>query len=236
MNNTVDVSPVRVCRKSGETTFTMTMGLRVSRQATLELPNKILSHLLDHFSKASRLALQLVETSWPGSWQLDHVLCEDMGQLVGRGVAAIHDDLAARGGVVGRARSKVCMDDALAEVVLSFEGRPRAEWIIADGLAIDGFVDAWYGDDGCVVGWSSGTNLRQFVDGLALGSGATVVVHVERAGNLHHLYEAVFRALGQAVGESLGLTSTVAYLPGDTSGLAGTPVYTVEKLDTVSGP
>jgi imidazoleglycerol phosphate dehydratase HisB len=127
------------------------------------------------------------------------------------------------------------MDDACAEVVLSFESRPRAQWEVSDRLCagIDGFVDAWYDKEGSVEGWSMGTNLRQFVDGFALGSGATVLVTVQSAVNLHHLYEAVFRALGETVAAALGLSACVPCLPGDSSGLAGAPHYSIETIDKV---
>ena len=67
--------------------------------------------------------------------------------------------------------------------------------------------------------------LRQFIDGFALGSGASVSIVVRRSGNLHHLYETLFRALGDAVGQALGTGSR--RLSDDTSGLARRCVYTV---------
>lgn len=231
MNTKENPSAVRVLRETGETRFAVDIGPRVSRKPSLPLFNRLLSHFLDHFSKASRLSLELVNTQWPGSWLLDHVLCEDMGQLIGRGVAAIHDQVARQQGLIGRSHAKVCMDDAMAEVVISFEARPRAEWIVPPNSNIDGFVDAWYAEDGHLLGWSSGTNLRQFLDGFAIGAGCGLVITIEHAGNLHHLYECIFRALGDAVGSALGLTMSVGALPGDTSGLAGMPAYSVERLE-----
>ena len=195
------------------------------------LPNRLLSHLLDHFSKGSGLSIEIENTDWPGSWQLDHVLCEDVGQLVGCGVLAIHDELAAQSGVPGRGYANVCMDDAEVSVTISFESRPRADWRVSSLGDIDRFVDAWYDDQGVMIGWCSGTNLRQFVDGFALGSGASISVKVTKIGNLHHLYECIFRACGDAVRECLGLGSKFGRIPGDTSGLAGCPEYIVERIE-----
>ena len=45
-------------------------------------------------------------------------------------------------------------------------------------------------------------------------------------GNLHHLYETIFRGLGDAVAVAIGTAGSC--LPGDTSGLAGRCDYTVE--------
>ncbi len=230
MKTTTIIPRLCVRRTTAETSFEIRIGPRDRRTPALSLPNRMLSHLLDHFAKASGLAIELGETEWPGSWPFDHVLCEDMGQLIGRGVGAVRDALAAETGVPGRAEATVCMDEAEVRVVLSFESRPRVDWRVPIECRIDGFVDAWYGPDGSQAGWCAGTNLRQFIDGFAYGSGATITVSVARGDNLHHLYECLFRACGDAVRDALGWTSCDR-LPGDTSGLAGPPEYTVRRMD-----
>lgn len=218
-------APIRIRRRTAETTFEIVLRPRVQAMATLALPNQALSHFLDHLFKATGVEVELTKTSFSGSWAFDHVLCEDMGQLIGRGFAEICGRRSDTVGVAGRASSICCMDDAQVEVCLSIEGRPRVEWIDADG--IDGFVDAWYVGDENVQAIATGTNLRQFFDGFAIGAGATLIVTVRRVGNLHHFYEALFRGLGDALAEALGLQ---ARLPGDGSGLAGAAVYEVEDV------
>jgi imidazoleglycerol phosphate dehydratase HisB len=217
--------PIRVTRTTAETRFEVILEPRNEPMSSLPISNRLLSHFIDHFALGSGVNVRVCETDWPGSWRFDHVLCEDLGQLIGRGLAAIHDRRANRTGVRGRARSVCCMDDAEAEIAISFEQRPRADWTIPDRTDIDGFVDAWYDEDGRVEGQAYGTNLRQFIDGFVLGAGATVSVVIRRSGNLHHLYEVVFRALGDAVGDALG--TAVSRLPGDTSGLARACEYKV---------
>ena len=215
--------PLRVSRSTAETRFEIVLTPRSEPMPSLPLSNRMLSHLIDHFAQASGINVALTDGEWPGSWRFDHVLCEDVGQLLGRGVAAVHDARAGDSGVTGRANAVVCMDDAESEVAVSFEQRPSAVWSLPEGADVDGFVDAWY-DDGGGQGRAYGTNLRQFVDGFSFGSGATVSVRARRTGNLHHFYETVFRALGDAVGEALG---TAVRLPGDTSGLARACRYDV---------
>lgn len=222
--------PVRVIRRTAETEFEVVVRPRARRGKSLPLPNRLLSHFLDHFCKASGVEVEPRRTSWPGSWRLDHVLCEDLGQLVGKGIAGIHAALRATSGVAGRGRASCVMDDALVEVTLSLEGRPRAEWALEGVGDVDGLVDGWYDDHDRLAGFATGTNLRQFVDGFAHGAGATVQVTARRAGNLHHFYEALFRALGDAVREALGLTC--GRLPGDGSGLAGECSYDVAPEST----
>jgi imidazoleglycerol-phosphate dehydratase len=217
--------PLRITRKTAETEITVALRPRTGSGETLAIPNRILSHFIDHFGRGSGVEIELIDDRWPGSWRFDHVLCEDLGQLIGRGIAALHDRRAAEEGVRGRASVVCCMDDAESEIVLTFEGRPSARWEIPQGSDIDGFVDAWYDESGRMEGRAMGTNLRQFLDGFAFGAGATLSISVRRTGNLHHLYETVFRALGDAIGEALGVGRE--RLPGDTSGIAGASEYAV---------
>ena len=219
--------PIRVTRTTAETSFELTLEPRREPMQSLPVPNRLLSHFIDHFAQASGVNFRLRDAAWPGSWRFDHVLCEDLGQAIGRGLAAVHQRRAAATGVAGRARTVACMDDAETEAVLSLEQRPRVSWTVDAGVDIDGFVDAWYDEAGRMQGRASGTNLRQFVDGLALGAGATVSITVRRSGNLHHLYETLFRALGDAFGEALGTGGR--RLAGDTSGLARACDYVVRS-------
>lgn len=222
-------APVRVTRRTAETEFEIAVRPRRRPLATLPLPNRLLSHFLDHLGKGAGFEVELVHESWPGSWRFDHVLCEDLGQLIGHAVTAIHDAASRERGVPGRAETACCMDDAESRVVISFEGRPSARWSVPEGSSIDGFVDAWYDESGRLDGYATGTNLRQFVDGFALGSGASVSVTVVRVGNLHHLYETVFRALGDAIATAADIAAPRQ--PGDGSGLAGAPRYVVRTAD-----
>ena len=218
-------TPIRIRRRTAETTFEVVLRPRVNAIATVPLPNQVLSHFLDHLFKATGVEVELGQTAFSGSWAFDHVLCEDMGQLIGRGFAELCARRADTIGVAGRSSVVCCMDDAQVEVCLSIEGRPQVEWIDADD--IDGFVDAWYVGSEKEQAVAYGTNLRQFFDGFSIGAGATLIITVRRAGNLHHFYEALFRGLGDALAEAIG---SQARLPGDTSGLAGSAVYEVEDV------
>ncbi len=218
--------PFQVVRKTAETRFALRVSPREDAGLELRLPNRLLAHFIDHFSKATGLRFELLSADWPGSWQFDHVLCEDLGQLVGRAIAELHDRRSATTGIPGRASACCAMDDARCDLVLSIEGRPRTDWSIPEGLSIDGFVDSWYEQDR-VVGEAYGTNLRQFVDGFVLGLGATLNIRIERCDNLHHLYETLFRALGDAVEVALG--GIAQRLPDESSGFAGRASYEIES-------
>jgi imidazoleglycerol phosphate dehydratase HisB len=226
-----DFTPVRVRRRTAETDFEIVLSPRTASKPSLDLPNRLLSHFLDHFSKAAGIAIELSEARWPSSWEFDHVLCEDLGQLVGRGVKAIAWDRTSRYGTPGRAAASSIMDDAESSVSIAFESRARCDWRIPPTAQIDGFADVWYGAGGTQAGAAFGTNLRQFFDGFAQGGAISLCIEIIAAGNLHHAYETVFRNLGDAVALALG---TERRLPGESSGLAGVPLYEVTSFD--AGP
>ena len=221
-------SPLSVKRETAETVFAIELEPRQSVAESLPIPNRLLSHFVDHFAQASGINVRLTEDRWPGSWRFDHVLCEDLGQAIGRGLLEIHDRRAASDGVDGRASVTTCMDDDGSSLALSFERRPRVDWDNPGGIDVDGFVDSWY-EEGDRQSSCYGTNLRQFVDGLVLGAQLTVAIRVERAENLHHLYEVVFRALGDAVGQALGTRTRLA---GDSSGLARSWQFEVSEISS----
>ena len=82
MNSTDGFDPIRVERRTRETVFAISLGPRRDAGNLVRLPNQLLGHFLDHFLKACGLSLEIADMSWPGSWKFDHVLCEDVGQLV----------------------------------------------------------------------------------------------------------------------------------------------------------
>jgi len=213
-----------VRRKTAETDFAIDVAPRTASSGLLALPNRLLAHFVDHFTRGAGWQVTVAKTEWPQSWEFDHVLCEDFGQLLGRAAAAIAEERSANSGILGRTTANSVMDDAASAVSVGFESRPRCSWTAPRRCDLDGFVDSWYAGDS--VGVCYGTNLKQFLDGFAYGGGATVSIEVRSAGNLHHVYETIFRNLGDAVGTALG---TSVRVPGDGSGLAGAPQYEIEK-------
>ena len=100
--------PIRIRRQTRETDFCIVLEARCRPSEPVNLPNQLLAHLVDHFLKAAGVSLRDIGTTWPGSWHLDHVLCEDMGQLIGYGISALHDQLAERHGIAGRSSASGC--------------------------------------------------------------------------------------------------------------------------------
>ena len=102
-------SDIRVTRRTQETCFGLTLRRRSGTGEPVAISNRVLSHFLDHLGRSAGLEFEAADTAWPGSWSLDHVLCEDMGQLVGRGVKAILQELSGERGTPGRGFASCCM-------------------------------------------------------------------------------------------------------------------------------
>ena len=94
---------VRVARRTVETDFAIRVAPRTVGAPQVELPNRILAHFLDHLSRGAGVQIAVERAAWPQSWEFDHVLCADMGQLIGPAFAAIAVERTAACGIAGRA-------------------------------------------------------------------------------------------------------------------------------------
>ena len=63
--------PVAVTRRTAETEFEVVLAPRTARGESLPLPNRLLSHFVDHLCKAGGFNVESVGTKWPGSWRFD---------------------------------------------------------------------------------------------------------------------------------------------------------------------
>ncbi len=142
-------------------------------------------------------------------FDLAHVVCEDLGQTLGRAFweyAQVND-------TVGFGDGAGIIDEAKADSAVSLEGRSLFSFTSA--VEVPPTVEGMAGED-----------LLVFVDGFAQGARATVHMDVLKGENSHHIWEAAFRSLGVALGRAYGDDPARR---GMTSGVAGKITYTVEK-------
>ena len=145
-------------------------------------------------------------------FKLTHVICEDVGLCAGEAFAALLErDMPA--GVNGQGAAVSCIDEALARVLVSFEGRTL--YVIDEKLL----------NAPELVEDMQAADLVAFLEGFTQGARATLHVDLIRGSNPHHVWEAVFRALGEAL--------RVAFAPcpwraGTTPGVKGNVVLEKE--------
>jgi imidazoleglycerol-phosphate dehydratase len=116
----------------------------------------------------------------------DHHTVEDLGICLGQAFKSALGDFS---GICRYGYSVIPMDEAQAQVAVDISNRPYL------------FFDAPLKDQ--KVGTFDTALAKEFLRALALHAGLTLHVKVEHGDNTHHIIEAVFKALGRALGQAV---------------------------------
>jgi imidazoleglycerol-phosphate dehydratase len=175
-----------VTRETKETQIRVDLNLDGSGEAQIETGIGMLDHLL---SQIARHGLIDLTVQAKGDLQIDeHHTVEDIGLALGR---ALDEALGPREGIVRMADAKVPLDEALASVALDLSGR---------GYAV---VDVpWTGER---VGELPADLIGHLLWSFASEGKLTLHAPVHSGVNDHHKAEAVFKALGRALGAATRL-------------------------------
>ena len=176
----------KVSRETKETKVTVELNLDGSGEAKVETGIGMLDHLISQVAKHGAIDITLTAS---GDLLVDeHHTAEDVGLALGR---ALEEALGDRAGIVRMADATVPLDEALASVALDLGGR---------GYAV---VDAaWTGER---IGELPSDLVGHIVWSLASEARMTVHARVLLGVNDHHKAEALFKALGRALGEAVRL-------------------------------
>lgn len=173
----------------------------------IRTPLPFLNHMIEHI--AWRAALNIDISLDMPDFQLIHLVCEDvsmtLGKAVGEYVRINHP--SGYGFGVG------IIDEAKASAVISFEDRAYLDFnsAVSYGEQVEGMPSE---------------ELITFLDGFVQGARCTLHIDIEKGKNGHHIWEAVYRAFGIALGCALSVDSA---REGLTSGVAGEVVYEVKS-------
>jgi imidazoleglycerol-phosphate dehydratase len=110
---------------------------------------------------------------------------EDVGICLGQ---AFHKGLGDKGAVNRYGFSYVPMDETLARVVVDLSNRPYLHYGVDPADQKVGTFDTILA--------------KEFLRALALHGGMTLHIDLIHGENAHHIIEAVFKALGQALSEA----------------------------------
>ncbi len=193
-------------RKTAESDIRVTVEFgprRAEPKKGLQTTMPFLNHMLEHIAARGEFNLEVsVQLS---DIYLYHVVCEDIGMTLGE---VLREYVEARldEGVKGYGFSLATIDEALARVVVSFENRAYLN-VSSPGVSIPAQTENTNSED-----------LKTFLEGFVQGGRCTLHVDVLKGENGHHIWEAVFRALGEALFQALG---TRTWRKGITSGVAG---------------
>ena len=172
-----------VSRSTRETTVSVDLALDGSGAAGVETGVGFFDHLLTALATHGLFDLQVKTT---GDLVIDdHHTVEDTALALGDAFA---EALGDRAGIRRFGDARAPMDEALAEAVVDFSGRPYA--------AIDLELTTPY------VGNLTTQNLPHALEAFARTAGLTLHLR-SRGSNDHHVAEAAFKALARALREAV---------------------------------
>jgi len=174
----------QVHRKTKETEIQLTLQLDGQGCSAIQSGVSFMDHMLTLFSVHGFFDLEIKGV---GDVEVDdHHTVEDLGICLGQ---ALQEALGDLSGICRYGQSIIPMDEALAQVVVDISNRPYLHY------------EAPIKDQ--KVGTFDTALAKEFLRALALHGGLTLHVIVIHGENAHHIIEAVFKALGRALGQAV---------------------------------
>jgi imidazoleglycerol-phosphate dehydratase len=169
-----------VSRTTAETSLVVKLDLDGSGRHDNHTGVGFFDHMLDQLA---RHALIDLEVRADGDLHVDdHHTVEDVGIAIGRALAQALGDKA---GIRRYGACHLAMDDALVRAALDLSGRPFLVWKVEFPTAKIGSFDTEL--------------VREFFTALAMNGGITLNVARLDGVNSHHVAEACFKAVAQAL-------------------------------------
>ena len=171
-------------RKTKETDISLSLKLDGLGNTSIRTGVSFMDHMLTLFSVHGFFDLNIEGV---GDTEVDdHHTVEDLGICLGQ---AFKSALGDMGGICRYGFSVIPMDEALAQVAVDLSNRPHL------------YFDVPIKDQ--KVGTFDTALAKEFFRALALHAGLTLHVKVVHGENTHHIIEAVFKALGRALGQAV---------------------------------
>jgi imidazoleglycerol-phosphate dehydratase len=187
-------------RKTTETHITIRLDLDGRGEHAIATGMPFLDHMLAQVARHGHFDLSVEAT---GDLTVDfHHTVEDLGIALGE---AVSQALGDKAGIVRYGAARVPMDDALASIVVDLSGRP---FLVFQAPQLKGGR----------VGDFDLDLVREFFQGLTNHLRANLHVQVEYGQNLHHMVEAVYKALGRALDRATGLDPRLSGVVPSTKG------------------
>ncbi|OHB55846.1 MAG: imidazoleglycerol-phosphate dehydratase [Planctomycetes bacterium GWF2_50_10] len=179
----------KLTRKTKETDIKLELTLDSAGQYDIDTGIGFFDHMLSHLSKHSKMDL-IIKAK--GDLEVDnHHTVEDVAICLG---TALNDALGDKKGIRRYGHSSVPMEDALANVAIDISGRPFCVFNV--NFRTDKIGDF---DVQCI---------EEMLRSLANFGKFNVHVNVPYGMNSHHMAEAIFKALGQAMAMATEIIGT----------------------------
>ncbi len=168
-------------RKTKETEISVQVDLDGSGISDCKTGIPFFDHMLDQISKHSLMDIAITAK---GDIEIDgHHTVEDVGLTLGK---ALVDSLGDKAGITRYAQASIPMNEALADASLDISGRP---YLVFDSPPMTGKV-----------GEFDVELTEEFFQALVNSAGLTLHITVRRGSNMHHVIEAIFKAVARALG------------------------------------
>ena len=199
MSGPMAARQARVERKTKETEIALQLNLDGTGAAKVQTPIPFFSHMLEAWARHGLMDLA-VEAQ--GDVEVDqHHTVEDVGIVLGQ---ALRQAVGDKTGIVRYGTAFVPMDEALVSASVDLSGRPYLVFgVPVTRTRISNFdLDL----------------LQEFFRALAFNGEMTLHVTMHYGANLHHITEAVFKAVGRALAEATRLNPRIAGILPSTKG------------------
>lgn len=189
----------KVNRKTTETNIEIKLNLDGSGKYSINTGIAFLDHMLSLFSKHGLFDLEIKAK---GDLEVDiHHTNEDVGIALGEAFAK---SLGDKKGIKRFGSVSVPMEESLARVALDISGRPSLHIIIRNPRHLQ-----WAGKDTQNYTFN---DAKQFLEAFVRNAGANL--HIEYRGeDIHHILEAIFKALGRALCEATRIDPRIKGVP-----------------------
>ncbi len=186
-------------RKTKETNIKLTLNINGHGKANIDTKIPFLNHMLELFTYWGLFDLEI----WAdGDLDVDiHHTNEDMGICLGE---ALKEALGNKMGIIRIGFAAVPMDEALAEVTLDISGRPSLDFetlmpsrltVTFDGeIGIEKFIENLRSDQKYTF-----EDAKHFLQSFVNNCGVNMHIGIRPSSDLHHILEAIFKALGIAL-------------------------------------
>lgn len=171
-------------------------------------PIPFLNHMIEHI--AYRAGFNIKTTTELTDFTLTHLITEDLGIALGK---AVKEYIDTTDGAMGFGDAVGMIDEARASAAISFESRAYID-IDYHGNVIPAETEGMLSED-----------LETFLEGFVQGAMCTLHIDLYKGHNGHHIWEAIYRALGTALNRA---TAVSEERKGKTSGVAGKIEWTIE--------
>lgn len=178
-------------RKTKETEVALHLNLDGTGAAKVGTPIPFFSHMLEAWAKHGLMDLTVEAT---GDVEVDiHHTVEDVGIVLGQ---ALREALGDRKGIVRYGAAFVPMDETLVAAAVDISGRPFLVFNVPVARTRVSNFDL--------------DMLQEFFRAFAVNAELTLHVTMHYGHNLHHIAEAVFKAVGRALAEATRLDPRIA--------------------------